>query len=214
MVNFANGKVYAIRSHKTSEIYVGSTTQPLCKRMVGHRTSYRRWVADNSKTYYTSYEILKHGDAYIELLELVPCSCRAELCRREGELIRANTCVNKLIAGRTDKQYCQDNKEHHKQYNKQYRQDNKESIKQYTKQYRQDNKEHIKQYRKQYDQDNKEHIKQQKVKRVICSYCNITFAHGDKTKHIKGKKHIINFKQAYVECWEEPHIGNLDWEDY
>ena len=199
MVNFENGKVYAIRSNLTNEIYIGSTTQSLAVRMGEHRRKYRLWVADNSKKYVTSYEILKHGDAYIELLELVPCSCRAELCRREGELMRANNCVNKLIAGRSQKQYNQDNAEH---------------IKQYRKQYRQDNAEHFKQRKKQYYQDNTEHFKQQKSKRLMCSYCNITFSHGHKARHIKATKHITNFKQAYVECWDEPHIGTLDWEDY
>jgi hypothetical protein len=199
MTNFANGKVYAIRSHLTNEIYIGSTTQTLAQRIGKHRTCYRLWVADNSKTYYTSFEILKHGDAYIELLELVPCSCKAELHRREGELIRANTCVNKRIAGRSQKQYYQDNAEHYKQRMKQYNQDNKE----YIKQYYQDNADHIKQ-----------HAKQRKSKRVMCSYCNITFRHGDKIRHIKTTKHITNYKQAFLEYWGESHIGTLDYEDY
>jgi hypothetical protein len=37
-------------------------------------------------------------------------------------------CVNKIIAGRTDKQYRIDNKEHIKQHGKQYYQNNKEYI--------------------------------------------------------------------------------------
>ena len=32
-----NDKIYQILNNSNSEVYVGSTTQPLCKRMYGHR---------------------------------------------------------------------------------------------------------------------------------------------------------------------------------
>jgi hypothetical protein len=44
------GYIYAIRSHQTSEIYIGSTTQMLCNRMTGHRRNCKRWK--NKKTNY------------------------------------------------------------------------------------------------------------------------------------------------------------------
>ena len=56
----------------------------------------------------SSYKILQLGDAYIELLENFPCSCKTELNKREGELMRENkNCINKNIAGRTIEQYTQ-----------------------------------------------------------------------------------------------------------
>ena len=61
MVNFANSKIYAIRSHQTEKIYIGSTTQSLSRRLSEHTSKYRKWVADNNKKEYTSCEILKHG---------------------------------------------------------------------------------------------------------------------------------------------------------
>ena len=98
VVNYQNGKVYAIRSPYTDKVYVGSTTQTLCKRMADHKVKYRRHM--NGKYHYTSsYEIIALGDSYIELLELCPCGCKAELHKVEGKYIRELDCVNQRIAG-------------------------------------------------------------------------------------------------------------------
>jgi hypothetical protein len=97
-MDYANGQVYAIRSHLTDQIYIGSTAQPLHKRLYQHKM--------NSNTC-TSVEIIKHGDAYIELIENFPCQSKKELNRREGQHIRnTENCVNKNIAGRTPQESC------------------------------------------------------------------------------------------------------------
>lgn len=135
MPNCKNGKIYSIRSSQTTNIYIGSTTTSLSNRMARHRFDYKQFLND-TKNYVSSFELLKYEDAYIELIEDCPCDNREQLNRREGEVIRAtNNCINKQIAGRTRKQYCEDNKEHIKQRMKQYREDNKEKIKQYRANY-------------------------------------------------------------------------------
>ena len=54
-----NGKIYSIRSYETDAIYIGSTKQQkLCKRMVNHKTDYKRYL-NGKKHYVTSYEIVK-----------------------------------------------------------------------------------------------------------------------------------------------------------
>jgi hypothetical protein len=131
-MDYKNGKIYTIRSYQTDDIYIGSTTQTLTKRLSTHKGDFKRWK--NGKRHYTtSYEIIKYGDAYIELLELCPCDTKMELCRREGELIRSMDCVNKEIAGRTPKEYYQENKEKIKERNKEYRDDNNEMRKEKLK---------------------------------------------------------------------------------
>jgi gas vesicle protein len=77
-----------------------------------------------------------------------------ELNRREGEHIRNNNCINRYIAGRTKKEYREDNKEKIKEQKKEYYEDNKEKIKQYLE----NNKEKIKEQMKEYREDNKEKI--------------------------------------------------------
>ena len=98
--------------------------QPLCVRMARHRRDYKKHFNENV-SYVTSFKILKKEDAFIELLENYPCSCKEELNKREGELMRENiNCINKCIAGRSTKQYRQDNKDKIQQC----RQHNKDKI--------------------------------------------------------------------------------------
>ena len=113
-VNFANSKVYAIRSHQTDKIYIGSTTQTLSRRLSMHK----------SGKPCSSSQILQYPDCYIELLESYACANKNELNRREGELIRTMDCVNKNIAGRTDAEY----RNEHKNEKHQYYVDNKTEI--------------------------------------------------------------------------------------
>jgi hypothetical protein len=127
-MNYNNGKIYSIRSYQTDNIYVGSTTQSLSKRLSKHKAHFNIWK-NNNKKYYSSFEILKYDDAYIELIEEFSCENRMELEKREGEIIRATeNCVNKIIAGRTNKQYRADNKAIIAERKKQYYESNKEKL--------------------------------------------------------------------------------------
>ena len=112
MPNYQNGKIYSIRSHLTDDVYIGSTIETLAKRLFNHKRYYKQWL--NKKTNYTSsYKIIEKDfeNCYIELVENYPCNNKNELCRREGEIIRNTTCINKNIAGRTQKEWGNDNKE-------------------------------------------------------------------------------------------------------
>ena len=163
MKDYSTGKIYAIRSAQTDEIYIGSTIQPLCVRMAGHRQHYKQYLNENYH-YTTSYKIIQYDDAFIELLENFPCSCKDELTKREGELIRENkNCINKRIEGRNKKQWAIDNKNNISVQRKQYRQDNKDKLSAIKKQYHQDNKDKILAYEEQYRQDNKDKILAYKI---------------------------------------------------
>ena len=162
MNKYQNGKIYCIRSPSTDKIYIGSTIeQYLSNRFGGHNRDYKRFLNGNRKNV-SSFEIIKLGDAYIELLEAYPCNSKLELCKKEGELIRlhSDNCVNRCIAGRTRKDYLSDNKEKIMEQQKQNYKDNKETIKPKRKQNYEDNKEII----KQHYEDNKEIIKENKKK--------------------------------------------------
>jgi hypothetical protein len=88
---YFKGKIYTIRSFKTDKIYIGSTTQLLHKRFYQHMDSFRR-----GNMCCSSSEIIKYGDAYIELLESYPSFTKEELTKKERECIRKNKdiCVN------------------------------------------------------------------------------------------------------------------------
>lgn len=125
MPNYENAKIYKLWSPSKNLVYYGSTTETLTQRLYKHAYNYKH------KINITSELILKCEDYKIELIENYPCKNRQELCKKEGEYIKANECVNKHIAGRTMKEYYKDNIENYKQYNK----NNKERIKQYYKEY-------------------------------------------------------------------------------
>jgi hypothetical protein len=169
-MDYKNGKIYTIRSHQTDQIYIGSTTQPLSKRLYEHRKKYKKYIT-GEHYYISSFDILQYEDAYIELLEEYPCENKMMLEKREGELMRDNNCVNKYIAGRTRKEYYQDNKDKIKEYYqdnkdkiKEYTEENKDKINEYKKKYREENKDKINEYKKKYREENKDKIKEHNKK--------------------------------------------------
>ena len=162
--NFANAKIYAIRSHQTEQIYVGSTTQTLAQRFAKHKCS---------KTC-SSRQILVFDDVYIELIENYSCADKNELNRREGHMIRTMDCINKYIAGRTKAEHYQDNKQ---------------AINEKNNQYYLDNKEHITEQRKSYDIqyriDNVE-----KINEKYNCFCGGKYTNSNKNRHFKTANHL------------------------
>ena len=110
---YHKSKIYSIRSFLTDKYYIGSTTQPLTKRLSKHKGNYTLWLRDKTRprSYVSSYEILKLNDAYIELIENIKCENKEELHKREGELIREhkNNIVNIVIPNRYKKEQQQEN---------------------------------------------------------------------------------------------------------
>ena len=162
---YNRGKVYKIVSPSTDLVYIGSTIQPLHKRLCEHRTKYKQFLKG---TYcnITSFEIMKYGDAEIYLIQLCDCQSKMELERCERSHIESIECVNKTIPGRTKKEYYIDNKEKIKQYYI----ENKELICKQKKEYYIENKELICKQKKQHYIDHPEIKKQyyQKNKELIC----------------------------------------------
>ena len=197
--------IYTIRSPHTEQYYIGSTTQILCKRFGDHKSKYKGYLKSIHK-FVTSFKILELGDAYIELLEEFSCDNKLQLEKREGELIREhkNDCVNRNIAGRTDKEYRIDNVEKSKtyrhehveikkKYDKQYKCNNKEIITENNKKYRDLNKEKIAENKKLYYIS----IKEQRNKKCQC-VCGANINHNSKAKHNKSAKHLKALEQEII----------------
>jgi hypothetical protein len=181
-MDYQNGKIYSIRSYQTELIYIGSTTQSLSKRLSKHKTDFDGWNNNNNAyAYVSSFDILKYDDYYIELVENYSCNSKNELRRREGEIIRiTDKCVNKNIAGRTKKQYYEDNKEHISEYQKEYNETNKEKIIEYRK----TNKEYLSTKNKEYREQNKLKL----LKKIECE-CGGKYVYKNKSVHCKSQKH-------------------------
>lgn len=146
MINYDDGKIYALRSHHTDNIYIGSTCSPLHKRLYQHKNHYKNYLVGKFP-YLSSFEITKYPDCFIQLMEKCPTNSKMELNKREGELQRANmNCItNKVVMyGGKDyaKYYYKKNKEKRTSQMKQWRNNNKD----YHTKYYQDNKEYFNDY--------------------------------------------------------------------
>jgi hypothetical protein len=167
MPDYQNGKIYKLWSPQGNEIYIGSTTQPLYKRLYSHKSHHKDYNTCSSKYLFENYDNVK-----IELIQEYPCNNKMELAKKEGQFIRENNeCLNRRIAGRTPKEYNEDNKEDVKEYKKEYRENNKEYIKEYAKEW----------YEKV--------AKQRRNEKFNCE-CGSVIRIGDKASHLKTKKHI------------------------
>jgi hypothetical protein len=141
MPNYENSKIYKLWSPSKNLVYYGSTTETISRRLSKHLTDYNRYNNKTTTRYVNSFKILECDDYKIELVEEYPCNNRQQLCKKEGEHIKANECINKCVAGRTPKEYYNDNIDKKKDYDANYRDANADKIKQYNKEYRAKQKE-------------------------------------------------------------------------
>ena len=152
---YQRGKIYQLVCLTTGQKYVGSTTQKtLAERLAGHNRKFKCWK-NGTYHFVTSFTILEQGNYQIELLESCPCNSKDELNAREGHYIRTIDCVNKCIAGRTHKEYYQENKTIIAEKYKAYCDTHKTEIAEQRKAFREKNKIEIAERHKVYREDNK-----------------------------------------------------------
>ena len=166
MPNYQEGKIYKIYNTVNDEIYIGSTTRKLCERMADHRRPSNIKNHENLPIYKA---FIEHGieHFFIELIEKCPCNDKEELHKKEGEYIREfKPSLNMFIAGRTNKQWIQDNTEHFRNKQKEYRETNKEHRALVSKMYYERNKEKLLEINKKYRENNKEVLKQKAKERM------------------------------------------------
>jgi hypothetical protein len=178
---YTNSKIYKITDITYTESYYGSTTQALSKRFGKHRSDYNIYKS-SGRRFYTSFILFdKYGleNCKIELVEDYECKTKEELHKREGYWIKNNPCVNKTIAGRTNKEWIEDNKERYNEQKKIYIQENKDKFDRYHKDYREANKDKINNYR----EANKNNINEYKRERVECDICNKEVSRNSLTRH-------------------------------
>ncbi|WP_395006876.1 hypothetical protein [Cypionkella sp.] len=145
---YTNSKIYTVRCLINPDlIYVGSTTQPICKRFAAHKALCK---------YGKSGSLYKHiidndwSNWHIELHEYYPCNNKEELCKREGEVIREIGTINKQIAGRSQKEslknWCDNNREHYLEKQKEWRENNRDYYLAKNKEWRENNPNYMKEY--------------------------------------------------------------------
>ena len=179
MVNYQNSKIYTIRCKwDDALIYVGSTTQPLCKRMVEHRSKHDKAQSDSfTKPLYVKMRELGVENFFIELYKDFPCERKEQLEKEEGDIIRQIGTLNRVIAGIRYRENTND-------YNKTYWQENKETLRESNKIYRSENRERIKEIDRQRYLKNKEKYQE----KVMCD-CGVLITKYSLSNHMKTQKH-------------------------
>ena len=87
---YSQGKIYKLYTKESDECYIGSTIQPLWRRLQVHKYPTNRC---RSRELFEKYKCIE-----IELLEEYPCNTRYELEQREKEhIIKTDNCINKQI---------------------------------------------------------------------------------------------------------------------
>ncbi|MDR3501742.1 MAG: GIY-YIG nuclease family protein [Legionella sp.] len=185
MTDYTQGKIYAIKSKNFEKYYIGSTCKPLNTRLKFHLENLEKYQ-DGTHNYETSFDVLDKGKFRIELIEEYPCESRKELEKREGYHIKKHKedLVNRNIAGRTDKEYTEDNKERINEYKKKHYAENKDKINQYKKEWYLKNKQRLLAKGQMYYADKKEVINE----KIACG-CGSTFSKQYATRHGNTKKH-------------------------
>jgi hypothetical protein len=124
------GQIYKIECRQSGLCYYGSTIQSLDKRLSGHKHSYRLFLDKKSNSSITSFKVLEHNDYSITAVEFVDVRL---LKQRERFYIENNTCVNKVIPGRTGKEWSATFRIKVIGYKAKWRDANREHMKQYDK---------------------------------------------------------------------------------
>ena len=155
MPDYQNGKIYKLYSPSKNLVYYGSTTQSLPQRLTEHIKHYKHYN-NNEKTFLSSFLVIECEDYKIELVEDYPCNNKQQLSKKEGEYIKTNECVNSNIAGRTIKEWHEDNKEYISDKKLTYQREHKEQKAKTAKKYYENNKEKIYEYQKQWRLKQKE----------------------------------------------------------
>ena len=201
MNRYQNGKIYKIIDVGYNQCYIGSTCEELSQRMTRHRHQYNSHLKGlHGRT--CSFELFdEYGidNCKIELIEHCPCNNKEELRRREGYYIQHNECVNKQTAGRTAKEYRDDNKDKKRLKDREYRELHKEDLKQkkeerkeyYTEHKKKcniKNKEYVAEYNRKYQEQNKDKIQQ----KATCEICGSVVRKYDMKMHqetVKCRNH-------------------------
>ena len=179
MPDYSQGKIYKIVNDENDNFYIGSTIQPLYKRMYHHRSKDNQCMSKNLGVELKECKII--------LVEAFECKNKDELLMKERYYIEKYkkeglNIVNKKIPGRTKKQYYEVNKNYIKKKVKNWVENNKEKLTEYKKQLHQ----------KTYQNDKNYQIKSK------CE-CGALVSKNELNRHIKTKKHL-QYKERTIEC--------------
>ena len=150
-VNYENGKIYQLVNFVNDYVYVGSTCGSISKRLHNHKRKYLSGQAATRKLYQMVDEIGWDNFRMI-LVENYPCSCRADLLKRDHHIqqVPKDRLLNMIGAYTTKEEKIRRLVEHHK---------HSDQWQQYMKRHREEKKEHYAHYKRQWELKHKAYRK-------------------------------------------------------
>ncbi len=96
------GKIYNIHCLTTNQVYIGSTIKDnIDVRVKEHLSYYKSYLNGKKTTYYSSYNVLKHNNYIVEIIEVLPFIHKRELHFREKYFIEnTENVVNLRVPNR------------------------------------------------------------------------------------------------------------------
>jgi hypothetical protein len=173
--------------------YYGSTKWSMQSRMSNHKTTYKKYLAGTGNKM-SSAEVMQHPDAFIEVVEdNIPI---VDLLKREGFYQLTEPCCNINIAGRTQKEWRDANKDKIKEHRAKYYVENKDKIDEsnaewiknnpmYFKDYYESNKEHLDDYYKKYRETNRAKYNAKYYSKIACTNCSKMITKLNMPVHMK-----------------------------
>jgi hypothetical protein len=195
---YHNGRIYKIVCGDLT--YIGSTCQPLSKRLAEHRSNFKGWK-NGKRNNVSSFRLFEIGEPTIVLIEAIKCENKEELFRRERYYIETIDCVNMCIPGRTMKEWSIDNADKLNEKKKEYYNSNLDTFKKRNAEYYMQNAEMFKEKGKEYYNTNLDTFK----KRNAESYMR----NADKIKE-KRKEYYLQNADKIKENRRESYLQNAD----
>jgi hypothetical protein len=178
MPDYSKTVIYKIfcKDSNITEQYIGHTTD-FNERKRRHKSNCNN--ENDNKYNLKVYQYIREKGGFenfeIVIIENYPCNNKKEALEREGYWIKElKVSLNTEIAGRTQKEYYQDNKE---------------KIKEKIKEYQEVHKEKIKENKKDYYQNNKNEILKKQKEKIICE-CGSEIRKSDLKRHQQSATHI------------------------
>ena len=192
-MDYSKSIVYKIccKDIDITDCYVGSTT---CLR---NRKWQHKSCCDNekSKVYnYPVYKFIRNNGGWdnweVVMVEEYPeCRSGEELLKYERDHIEMlGATLNKVVIGRTQKEYREDNKEEIRVKKREYHEKNREEKCAKMREYWQKNKENQNVKQREYRQKNKEKICAKAREKVKCDFCGCMSSKTNIARHQKTKK--------------------------
>ena len=194
MPDFSKSKIYKITNDYNDDIYVGSTCDSLVKRFSAHKS------LSKTKDFplYNLINEIGFERFAIKLIEDFPCEDIYQLRQQEGYWIRQFGTLNKIISGRTHKEYRETEKEKIKKKFNEWTENNKEELKQKRIERYHNNIEKHHEEMKKYRDENKEELNAKKREKIHCSACDCWFSRCGLARHNKTEKHLKAIKNIYL----------------